>query len=187
MCRPNNLPWQTRERRITIKWVRRRCKAQLICTGLPTPPPLPSSQYLCCKFTLSYALVASSRLLLLACSLSSCSCSAFIPLCHHFAHITAFPSLHEAWRSILGTSLLPSGCLLRANSSISAMRFQCYYLLEEIAILGVIYESLVWRVCNTAAPVGPRGIPGLSPAYCLPRAHDVTSDRFRIWYHMHRV
>ena len=27
----------------------------------------------------------------------------------------------------------------------------------------VIYGSLVWRVCNRAAPAGPRGIPGLSP------------------------
>ena len=38
----------------------------------------------------------------------------------------------------------------RANSSISAMRPPCYYLLEEIVILGVIYGSLVWRVCNHA-------------------------------------
>ena len=52
---------------------------------------------------------------------------------------------------------------LRANSSISAMRPQYYDLLEEIVILGVIYGSLVWRVCNPAAPAGPRGIPGLSP------------------------
>ena len=32
---------------------------------------------------------------------------------------------------------------------------------EEIVILGVIYGSLVWWVCNPAAPVGPRGIPGV--------------------------
>ena len=54
---------------------------------------------------------------------------------------------------------------VRANSSISAMR-PPYYLLEGIVILGVIYGSLVWRVCNPAAPAapaGPRGIPGLSP------------------------
>ena len=51
----------------------------------------------------------------------------------------------------------------RANSSISAMRPAYYYLLEEIVILGVIYGSLVWRVCNPAAPAGVRGIPGLSP------------------------
>ena len=31
----------------------------------------------------------------------------------------------------------------------------CYPLLEEIVILGVIYGSLVWRVCNPAAPAGP--------------------------------
>ena len=46
------------------------------------------------------------------------------------------------------------------------MRPPCYYLLEEIVILGVIYRSLVWMVCNTAAPAapaGPRGIRGLSP------------------------
>ena len=42
------------------------------------------------------------------------------------------------------------------------MRPPCYYLLEEIVILGVIYGSLVWMVCNPAAPAGPRGIPGLS-------------------------
>ena len=30
-------------------------------------------------------------------------------------------------------------------------------------MLGVIYGSLVWMVCNPAAPAGPRGIPGLSP------------------------
>ena len=54
--------------------------------------------------------------------------------------------------------------LFRANSSISAMRPPCYYLLEKIVILGVIYGSLVWMVCNPAAPAGPRGIPGLSPA-----------------------
>ena len=35
-----------------------------------------------------------------------------------------------------------------ANSSISAMRTPCYSLLEGIVILGVIYGSLVWRVCN---------------------------------------
>ena len=43
------------------------------------------------------------------------------------------------------------------------MRPQCYYLLEEIVILGVIYGSLVWMVCNPAAPAGPRDIPGLIP------------------------
>ena len=53
--------------------------------------------------------------------------------------------------------------ICRADSSISAMRPPCYYLLEEIVILGVIYGSLVWMVCNPAAPAGPRGIPGLSP------------------------
>ena len=51
----------------------------------------------------------------------------------------------------------------RANSSFSAMRPRCYYLLEEIVILGVIYGSLLWSVCNPAAPAGPRGIPGVSP------------------------
>ena len=44
------------------------------------------------------------------------------------------------------------------------MRPPCYSLLEEIVILEVIYGSLLWRVCNPAAPQGPRGIPGLSPA-----------------------
>ena len=52
---------------------------------------------------------------------------------------------------------------IRPNSSIGAMRPPCYYLLEEIVILGVTYGSLVWRVCNPAAPAGVRGIPGLSP------------------------
>ena len=51
---------------------------------------------------------------------------------------------------------------VRANSSISAMRPPCYYLLEETVILGVIYGSSVWMVCNPAAPAGPRGIPWLS-------------------------
>ena len=55
----------------------------------------------------------------------------------------------------------------RANSSISAMRPPCYYLLEEIVVLGVIYGSLMWMVCNPAAPAGPRGIPGLSPVLTL--------------------
>ena len=56
----------------------------------------------------------------------------------------------------------------RANSSISAMRPPCYYLLEKIVILGVIHGSSVRRVCNLAAPAapeGPRGIPGLSPGW----------------------
>ena len=53
---------------------------------------------------------------------------------------------------------------LRANSSISAMRPPCYSLLEEIVARGVTYGSLVWMVCNPAAPAGPRGIRGLSPA-----------------------
>ena len=66
-------------------------------------------------------------------------------------------------RRILGWCSFKLSCWLRANSSISAMRPQCYYLLEEIVILGVIYGSLVGRVCNPAAPAGPRGIPGLSP------------------------
>ena len=48
------------------------------------------------------------------------------------------------------------------------MRPPCYYLLEEIVILGVIYGRLVWRVCNLAAPAGPRGIPGLSPGKPCP-------------------
>ena len=43
----------------------------------------------------------------------------------------------------------------RANSSISAMRPPCYYLLEEIVILGVIYGSLVRMVCNPAAAGHP--------------------------------
>ena len=51
----------------------------------------------------------------------------------------------------------------RANPSISAMRPPCYSLSEEKVILGVIYGSLVWGVCNPAAPVWPRGIPGVSP------------------------
>ena len=55
---------------------------------------------------------------------------------------------------------------IQANSSISALRPSCYYVLEEIVILGVIYGSLVWRVCDPAAPAGPQVIPGLSPA-CL--------------------
>ena len=56
-----------------------------------------------------------------------------------------------------------SGGTRRANFSISAMRPLRYSLLEEIVILGVIYGILVWRVCNPAAPAGPRGIPELSP------------------------
>ena len=39
------------------------------------------------------------------------------------------------------------GCvcaLCRANSSIGAMRPQCYSLLEKMIILGVIYGRLVW-------------------------------------------
>ena len=55
----------------------------------------------------------------------------------------------------------------KANSKISAMRPPWYYLLEEKVILGVIYGSLVWMVCNPAAPAGVRGIPGLSPARCV--------------------
>ena len=55
------------------------------------------------------------------------------------------------------------GLKIRANSSSSAMRPPCYYLLEEIVMLGVIYGSLVWMVCNPAAPADPLGIPGLSP------------------------
>ena len=39
----------------------------------------------------------------------------------------------------------------RANFSISAMRPPCYSLVEEIVILGVIYGSLAWRVCNPGA------------------------------------
>ena len=38
-----------------------------------------------------------------------------------------------------------------------------YSLLEEIDIRGVIHGSLVWGVCNPAAPEGLRDIPGLSP------------------------
>ena len=48
----------------------------------------------------------------------------------------------------------------RADSSISAMRPPCYSLLEEMVILGVIYGSLVWRVCNPAAPCGTCGAAG---------------------------
>ena len=44
-------------------------------------------------------------------------------------------------------------CALVGNSSISAMQPPCYSLLEETVILGVIYGSLVWRVCNHAALV----------------------------------
>ena len=69
-----------------------------------------------------------------------------------------------------------TGPTRRANSSISAMRPPCYYLLEEIVMLGVIYGSLVWMVCNPAATAGPRGIPGLSPGeptcvFCYGAAH----------------
>ena len=70
-------------------------------------------------------------------------------------------------------SMVWQGFVPMANSSNSAMRPPCYYLLEEIVILGVIYGSLVWRVCNPAAPAGPRGIPGPSPGSyrwpCFPR------------------
>ena len=45
----------------------------------------------------------------------------------------------------------------RANSIISAMLLPCYSLLEKIVILGVIYGSLVWRVCNPAGLVGGSG------------------------------
>ena len=57
----------------------------------------------------------------------------------------------------------PSSAVCRGTSSISAMRPPCYSFLEETFILGVIYGSLVWRVCNPAAPVWPRCIPGLRP------------------------
>ena len=57
----------------------------------------------------------------------------------------------------------------RANFSISAMLLPCYSLLEETVILGVIHGSLVWGICNHAAPAGPRGIPGLSPDTCNTR------------------
>jgi hypothetical protein len=36
----------------------------------------------------------------------------------------------------------------RANSSICAMRPPCYPFLEQTVILGVLYGSLRWRVCN---------------------------------------
>ena len=42
-----------------------------------------------------------------------------------------------------------------ANCSISAVRPPCYYLLEEIVIVGVIYGSLVWMVCNPGASCNP--------------------------------
>ena len=51
----------------------------------------------------------------------------------------------------------PHGQVFRANSSISAMWPPCYYLLEEIVILGVIYGSSVWMICNPAAPAAPAG------------------------------
>ena len=72
----------------------------------------------------------------------------------------------------IGTGVQTDGVLRhRANSSISAMRPPCYYLLEEIVILGVIYGSLVWMVCKPVAPAGPRGIPGLSPGGTMERRH----------------
>ena len=52
-------------------------------------------------------------------------------------------------RLTLGPIALNDG----ATSSISTMRPPCYSLLEEIVILGVIYGSLVWRVCNPAGGV----------------------------------
>ena len=71
----------------------------------------------------------------------------------------------------------------RANSSISAMPPPCYSLLEEIVILGVIYGSLVWWVCNPAAPAGPRGIPGLSPGNrCWVEKH-VSQNKQAIPFH----
>ena len=55
----------------------------------------------------------------------------------------------------MGRRVADSWCVCaRANSSNCAMRPPCYYLLEEIVILGVIYGSLVRRVCNPAAPEG---------------------------------
>ena len=50
------------------------------------------------------------------------------------------------------------------------MRPPFYPLLEEIVILGVIYGSLAWRVCNPAAPEGPRGTPSLSLGPCASTA-----------------
>ena len=75
------------------------------------------------------------------------------------AHMTVFNFNFVNFNFILYKhvcSFTPStkGMAARANSSISAMRPPCYYLLEEIVILGVIHGSLVWRVCNPAAPAG---------------------------------
>ena len=41
------------------------------------------------------------------------------------------------------------------------MRPPCYYVLEEIVILEVIYGSLLWMVCNPAAPAHPLPEPWL--------------------------
>ena len=48
------------------------------------------------------------------------------------------------------------------------MRPPCYYLLKEIVILGVIYRSLVWRVCN------PAGHPWPEPCEASPSHLDET-------------
>ena len=45
-----------------------------------------------------------------------------------------------------------------------AMRPPCHPHLEETVMQGVMCGSLVLRVCHPAAPVGPHGIPGVSPA-----------------------
>ena len=74
---------------------------------------------------------------------------------------------------------VPSNAVkVRANSSISAMRPPWYSLLEEIVILEVTYEILVWRVCN---PAGPRGIPGLSPERV--HARGLGWQGYRHWLH----
>ena len=78
---------------------------------------------------------------------------------------------------------------VRPNSSISAMRPPCYYSLEEIVILGVIYGTLVWKVCNPAAPAGVRGIPGLSPVrpWELERAFKQTNRRRTYTFELERA